>query len=43
MAGKEVMHSATILLFDRTGNFAGTISADEKDSDALAKLKKLVA
>ena len=43
MAGKEMIHSATILLFDRAGNFAGTISPDEPHSDALAKLKKLVA
>ncbi|MFL6764606.1 MAG: SCO family protein [Sphingomicrobium sp.] len=43
MAGKEMMHSATVLLFDRGGNFAGTIMPDESDSDALAKLKKLVA
>lgn len=43
MAGKEMMHSAVILLFDRAGNFAGTILPDEPDEDALARLKKLVA
>lgn len=43
MAGKEMMHSAIVELFDRNGNFVATISPDEPDSDALAKLKKLVA
>jgi protein SCO1/2 len=43
MAGKEMMHTAIVLLFDRGGNLAGTISADEPDSEALAKIKKLVA
>jgi protein SCO1/2 len=42
MAGKEMEHTATVLLFDRSGHFAGTIAADETDADALAKLKKLV-
>jgi protein SCO1/2 len=41
--GKEMEHTATVLLFDRTGGFAGTISPDETDADALAKLKRLVA
>lgn len=41
--GKEMEHSATVLLFDRSGRFAGTISPGEADADALAKLKKLVA
>ena len=41
--GKEMEHSATILLFDRSGQFAGTISPGEADADALAKLRKLVA
>ncbi|MFL6850319.1 MAG: SCO family protein [Sphingomicrobium sp.] len=40
--GKEMEHTATVLLFDRNGNFAGTISPDETDGDALAKLKRLV-
>ena len=43
MPGKEMMHSAIILLFDRAGNFAGTISPGEPDPEALAELKKLVA
>jgi len=43
MAGKEMEHTATVLLFDRAGQFAGTISPDETDEDAIAKLKKLVA
>lgn len=41
--GKEMDHTATVLLFDRGGQFAGTIAPDEPDSDALAKLKKLLA
>ncbi|MFL6727421.1 MAG: SCO family protein [Sphingomicrobium sp.] len=40
--GKEMEHTATVLLFDRTGNLAGTITPDEPDADALAALKKLV-
>jgi len=42
MAGKEMEHTATVLLFDRSGQFAGTIAATETDADALAKLKKLI-
>ena len=42
MPGKEMMHSAIVELFDRNGNFVATISPDEPDADALAKLKKLV-
>jgi protein SCO1/2 len=41
--GKEMEHTATVLLFDRAGHFSGTISPDEPDSDAVAKLKKLLA
>jgi protein SCO1/2 len=41
--GKEMEHSATVLLFDRAGKFAATITPDEPDSSALAKLKALVA
>ena len=41
--GKEMEHTSTVLLFDRGGNFAGTIAPDEPDSDALAKMKKLVS
>ena len=43
MAGKEMMHTAAVLLFDANGKFTGTISPDEADADALAKLNKLVA
>lgn len=42
MPGKEMMHSAIVLLFDRNGKFVTTISPDEPDADALAKLKRLV-
>lgn len=42
MAGKEMEHTATVLLFDRSGQFAGTIAAKDSDADAFAKLKKLV-
>ena len=41
--GQEMMHTGSVLLFDRAGEFAGTFSATESDADALAKLKKLVA
>ncbi len=41
--GKEMEHTATVLLFNRAGQFAGTISPDEPEGDALTKLKKLVA
>lgn len=41
--GKQMEHTATVLLFDSDGNFAGTITPDEPDSDALASLKKLIA
>lgn len=42
MPGKEMMHSAIVLLFDRDGKFVTTISPDEPDFDALAKLRQLV-
>jgi protein SCO1 len=41
--GKEMEHTATVLLFDRNGGFAGTIAASDPDADAVAKMKKLVA
>jgi len=41
--GKEMEHTAIVLLFDRNQHFAGTISPDEPDADALEKLKKLLA
>lgn len=40
--GKQMEHSAIVLLFDRNGQFTGTISPDESDEDALAAIKKLV-
>ena len=43
MPGKEMEHTATVLLFDRKGGFVGTITPNEADADALAILKKLVA
>ena len=43
MPGKEMEHGATVLLFDRDGEIAGTIATDEPDSAALAKLKNLAA
>jgi protein SCO1/2 len=42
MAGKEMEHTATVLLFDRTGNLAGTITANESDESALTSIKGLV-
>jgi protein SCO1/2 len=42
MPGKEMMHSAIVLLFDRNGKFVTTIAPDEPDSTAVAKLKKLI-
>ena len=41
--GKQMMHTATVLLFGRAGQLAGTISADELNADALAKIKELVS
>jgi len=38
---KMINHTATVLLFDRNGTFSGTITADEPDGDATAKLKHL--
>jgi protein SCO1/2 len=36
-------HTATVLLFDRKGQFVATISPDEQDSPALEKLKRISA
>ena len=36
-----INHTATVLLFDRDGKFVGTISSDEPDSTATAKLKRI--
>jgi protein SCO1/2 len=41
--GKQMEHTATVLLFDRAGKFVGTIAPDEPDSSALTKLKALAA
>jgi protein SCO1/2 len=41
--GKQMEHTATVLLFDGAGQFAGTISPGDTDADALAKLKTLVS
>jgi protein SCO1/2 len=43
MPGKEMEHTATVLLFDRNGKFTGTITPNEAQPDALAALKQLVA
>jgi protein SCO1/2 len=42
MPGKEMMHSAIVLLFDQGGKFVTTISPDEPDQDALSKPSRLV-
>ena len=42
MAGKEMEHTATVLLFDRTGNLAGTVTQDESDQSALTSIKGLI-
>ena len=38
-----VDHTATVLLFDKDGRFQSTISPDETDPAALAKLRRLTA
>lgn len=43
MPGKEMEHSAVILLFDRSGRLTGTISPDDSDAVASAKLKQALA
>jgi protein SCO1/2 len=40
--GQSIAHASTVLLFDRSGKFAGTISKDEPDSSAVATLKQLI-
>jgi len=42
MAGKEMEHTSTVLLFDRGGKLADTIAHDDSDQSALAKMKGLV-
>ena len=39
--GYSVDHTSTVLLFDKNGGFSGTISPEEADSMALAKLKRI--
>jgi protein SCO1/2 len=39
----SVDHTATVLLFDKAGAFQSTISHDEADAAAVAKLKRLTA
>jgi protein SCO1/2 len=41
--GYSVNHTSTVLLFDKSGGFSGTISPEEADSMALAKLKRISA
>ena len=41
--GQQFAHTGTVLLFGRDGKFAGTISAHDADSEAIAKLKQLIA
>jgi cytochrome oxidase Cu insertion factor (SCO1/SenC/PrrC family) len=36
-------HTATVLLFDRNGQFVATISPDEQDQPALEKLERITA
>ena len=40
--GLITIGTATVLLFDSAGKFASTITPDEPDSAALAKLKALI-
>ena len=39
--GYSVDHTATVLLFDRQGEFTATIAPEEQDSAALAKLRRI--
>jgi len=41
--GKQMEHTATVLLFGSDGRFDSTITPDEPDSSALQKIKALVA
>ncbi|HUP67500.1 MAG TPA: SCO family protein [Sphingomicrobium sp.] len=42
VAGKEMEHTATVLLIDRGGKFIGTITPGEQDESALASMKALI-
>jgi protein SCO1/2 len=39
--GKEVEHTATVLLFDRAGKFMGTISPDESGTEEAGRLRPM--
>lgn len=41
--GQQFEHTGTVLLFDRTGRFASTVTSDEPDSSALDKMRRLLA
>ena len=41
--GYSVDHTSTVLLFEKSGGFSATISPEEADSMALAKLKRISA
>lgn len=41
MPGKEMEHTSSVLLFDRKGRFAGTITTADSDADAAAKIGQL--
>ena len=41
--GKQMEHTATVLLFGRDGRFDSTITPEEMDASALAKMKALIA
>ena len=41
--GYSVDHTSTVLLFDKAGGFSATLSPEEADSMALAKLKRISA
>jgi protein SCO1/2 len=43
MAGKEMEHTATVLLLDRSGKLVGTITQGESDASALESIKGLVS
>jgi cytochrome oxidase Cu insertion factor (SCO1/SenC/PrrC family) len=38
-----ISHTPAVLLFDREGKLAGTLSASEPNAEATAKLRRLIA
>ncbi|WP_051531683.1 SCO family protein [Sphingomonas sp. URHD0057] len=40
--GQEMEHSTAVLLFGRDGRLAGTIAPQDKDADAIAKIKAVI-